>query len=172
MAKLRMKDGYTVQAVDIAEARSIVVNLAQLYLHDMAEWFRFDQREDGRYGDMTEYLMAGEEDVYLLYAAEIPVGFGIVGSADQWLPATVNGHDMDEFFVVRRHRRAGVGAAFAQDLWERYPGPWLVRVFQPNLPAIPFWRNTISRYSQGAFEEVVHEKNGFPWSHFSFDVVT
>ncbi|MEE2914439.1 MAG: hypothetical protein VX745_07205 [Pseudomonadota bacterium] len=45
--------------MDISEVRSIFEKLAQLNLHDLAEWFRFDQHEDGRYGDMTEELMAG-----------------------------------------------------------------------------------------------------------------
>ena len=68
-----MKDGYTLQEVDISDVRSIFEKLAQLYLHDLVEWFRFDQHEDGCYSDMTKYLMAGEEDAHLLSATAIMV---------------------------------------------------------------------------------------------------
>ena len=53
MTKVLLKDGYTLQEVDISDVRSIFEKLAHLYLHDLAEWFRFDQHEDGSHGDMT-----------------------------------------------------------------------------------------------------------------------
>jgi len=145
----------------------ILRNLFEFYLHDMAEWFRFDQLPDGRYTHSTDPYWEAGHDNYLLYAQDLPIGFGLIGPADQWLPGA-GARDMDEFFVVRRHRRAGIGREFAEDLWRRFPGQWLVRVFQPNRPALPFWRGAVAGFTGGRFEEQVLERNGNLWSHFLF----
>jgi len=140
--------GYRIEEVDDS-ADAVLRNLFEHYLHDMAEWFLFDSREDGAYHFATEEVW-GTYRVYLLYAARIPVGFALVGSADEYL-ARGGVHDMDEFFVVRRHRRHG-----------------LVRVYEANLPAVPFWRAAISSYTRDAFVEQARSVRDRPWSYFEF----
>lgn len=51
--------------------------------------------------------------------------------------------NMAEFFVVRKHRLAGVGALAAQAAFARYPGVWEVAVARRNLGALAFWRRVI-----------------------------
>jgi predicted acetyltransferase len=162
-----LREGFDV--VQIGQRSDAVLrNLLEFYLHDLAEWFRFDQLSDGRYTQSTDRYWQGGHEVYLLYAGEIPVGFGLVGPAQEWLPGA-DATDMDEFFVVRRHRRHGIGTEFAADLWRRRPGPWLVRVFQPNDPALQFWRRAISEFSQGDYKEEPRKIDGNVWSHFIFE---
>ena len=162
-----LPDGFRVVEAE-QSSDDILKNLFELYLHDMAEWFRFDTTKAGNYAYPTEEIWQQAIDVHLLYYGDIPVGFGLVGAADQWTSdASVS--DMDEFFVVRRYRRSGVGRAFAATLWNEYPGPWLVRVFQRNLPAIPFWRSTIGIYASGHHQEEVREIEGKAWSFFRFN---
>jgi predicted acetyltransferase len=143
-------------------------NLLEFYFHDLAEWFRFDQQSDGNYTESTDAYWDAGCDVYLLYAEELPIGFAIVGSAAERLPGSA-AKDLTEFFVVRRHRRAGIGREFAAHIWELYPGPWLVRVYRQNTPALPFWRQTISAFSDGEYEEKEIQKNGGVWSYFVFE---
>ena len=162
-----MRDTFNVVLAD-RSYDPVLRNLFEFYLHDLAEWFHFDQLPEGNYTHSTEPYWGEAHDVYLLYAGKIPIGFGLLGPGDDWLPGT-GVKDMDEFFIVRRHRRNGLGREFASDLWHRYPGPWLVRVFQPNLPALPFWRKTISGFSEGKFEEAVVRKNEQLWSYFTFE---
>jgi len=47
-----------------------------------------------------------------------------------------------------------------------HTGQWLVRVYERNLPAIPFWRKAISRYAQDRQIEERRIVNGKAWSHF------
>ena len=47
--------------------------------------------------------------------------------------------DVAEFFVIRRHRRSGVGRRAAFLVWDRLPGRWIVRVSEGNTGALPFW---------------------------------
>jgi predicted acetyltransferase len=146
----------------------ILINLFEHYLHDMAEWFQFDYRPDGRYGmDTATYWNNGAE-AWFAYVGDTPIGFALVGSAGAFI-GDADARDMDEFFVVRRYRRSGVGRAFARHVWDAYRGRWLVRVFQGNLPALPFWRGAIADYSDGAFDEDVRTVRDRRWSYFTFD---
>ena len=142
--------------------------LLEFYFHDLAEWFQFDQQLEGNYADNTEEYWTGDTDVYLLYIKGIPVGFSIVGVAEKWLPGA-GARDMTEFFVVRRHRNSGIGRKFAAHVWSRYPGPWLVRVFRANEPALPFWRKVIAEYAAGRQEEKAAQTDSGEWSYFVFE---
>jgi len=161
-----LPSGYRIEQVD-ASADAVLRNLYEFYLHDMAEWFLFDTTEEGSYQHQTETIWQLGDRVYLLYFDKIPVGFALVGSADEYLNRS-GVHDMHDFFVARRHRRLGVGRAFASHLFNAHPGEWLVRVFQGNRPAVPFWRAAISRYAGGPLQEEVRTVTDRPWSYFTF----
>jgi predicted acetyltransferase len=54
--------------------------------------------------------------------------------------------NMAEFFIVRKHRRAGLGAAAVDSIFQRYPGSWETAVARRNLPALAFWRRVIGNH--------------------------
>lgn len=145
----------------------ILRNLMEHYLHDMAEWFEFDSREDGSYSYATDRFWGDGFAVFVAYSEVIPIGFAVVGSAEHWV-GDETARDLVEFFVVRKYRRKGVGRIFAEHVWNLYPGKWVVRVLQRNLPALPFWRAAVSGYTRGAFDEDIHEVEGLRWSCFTF----
>lgn len=149
-------------------ADRVLGNLFEHYLHDMAEWFEFDTAEDGAYAYPTENLWNNGCDVYLAYAAAVPVAFALVDDAGHRAPQPGT-RDLKEFFVIRRHRRSGVGSMLARHVWDRYPVPWLVRVYQRNRPAVPFWRQTVAAYTEGRFDEQTHiGDDGKEWVYFTF----
>ena len=51
---------------------------------------------------------------------------------------------MAEFFILRKHRRAGVGAAAARAVFARYPGVWEAAVVRRNTAALAFWRRAVA----------------------------
>jgi predicted acetyltransferase len=61
---------------------------------------------------------------------------------------------MDEFFVLRRYRRRGVGEWAAVWLFNQYPGTWEVGEIPENVEAQQFWRTVIDRYADGQYREV------------------
>jgi len=148
------------------ESAELVANLAELYMHDMAQWFVFDAYPDGRYRyDLTAHWARGDR-FYLARVGEALAGFAIVGSGAQWLGA--DSYDVNEFFVVRRHRQSGVSDALARAIWAAEPGRWMVRVFEGNLPAVPFWRGAIARYTGGDYREERRFHNSRWWLFFTF----
>jgi len=149
------------------ESEPILLNLFEYYLHDMAEWFKFDIGNDGRYGYDLSRHWEQKDPVYLAYMDDKPVGFALLSTAGKWLEEP--NIDVEEFFIVRKVRRSGVGKQFISTLWERQTGTWLIRVLEANLPAVPFWRNTISDYTNDDYREDRRIVDDEPWCFFSFD---
>jgi predicted acetyltransferase len=56
-------------------------------------------------------------------------------------------HDVAEFFVVRKHRRSGVGIEAARQLICPRPGQWEIAVVRANAGALGFWRRVTASVS-------------------------
>ncbi len=150
------------------ESEPILANLLEYYIHDMAPWFGIDIGDDGRYGyDMSRHWQA-DDGVYLARVDGEPAGFALLSTAGEWLQEP-NAFDVEEFFVVRKFRRRGVGKEFISTLWEQQTGIWLIRVLQANLPAVPFWRHAIGAYTAGDYREDQRTVDGQSWYFFWFD---
>ena len=54
--------------------------------------------------------------------------------------------NMAEFFIVRKHRRGGMGTATAHVVFGRYPGTWEAAVARRNTAALAFWRKAIASH--------------------------
>src|SRR5712692_113950 len=109
------------------EAEIVLRNLFEHYLHDMSEWFEIDINADGSYSYNTSSIWNNGYEAYLAKVGHSIAGFALVGSAAEWL-GDIGGHDVHEFFVLRRFRRSGFGQRMATLLWNERPGEWLVRV--------------------------------------------
>jgi predicted acetyltransferase len=134
------------------ESDAILANLFQLYLHDLAESFGFDVGDDGRYAYDTAPHWENGDPVYLARVGGALAGFAIVSSAERWI-GDPGVRDVREFFVVRRHRRSGVGRVLARRIWSDHPGRWLVRVLEANRSALAFWRVAVRDHTGGRYVE-------------------
>jgi predicted acetyltransferase len=133
----------------------------------MSEWFDLDTGADGRYSYDTASVWAKGYDAYLVKVGDSIAGFALIGSVGEWLDH-VDGHDVHEFFIMRKFRRRGVGRSVATFLWDEHPGEWLVRVLEANAAAVAFWRVGISIYSLGSYREEQHILSGRYWTFFRF----
>jgi len=77
--------------------------------------------------------------------------------------------EMDEFFILRKYRRRGVGEHLARHLFDRFPGAWVVKQTRHNDAARAFWRKIIGRYTGGRFTETLYSEGTYPASVQSFD---
>lgn len=60
---------------------------------------------------------------------------------------------MDEFFVLRKYRRRGVGDHVARALFDGRPGRWELGQLAGSTAARAFWRATLGRYTGGDYRE-------------------
>jgi len=140
--------------------RTVIANLFQFYVHDFSEfWWDQDRGEleaDGRFAPypLDPWFSGDPANVALLLrAGGHPAGFALLDAlSHSGQPVDRN---MAEFFIVRKHRRGGVGTWAARTLFERYPGVWEAAVARRNLAALGFWRRAIEGHAlAGDIEEL------------------
>ncbi len=132
------------------DERPILANLLQFYVHDFSQYWAGQARgelgDDGRFEDypLDGYWTDPGHVPLLLRRDGALVGFALLDARGH-LGEPVD-HNMAEFFVARKHRGAGVGAAAARAIFSRYPGRWETAVARRNPRALPFWRRTIASH--------------------------
>jgi predicted acetyltransferase len=145
------------------EERATIENLLNLYLYDIAEFANDGWREvgpDGRYwhGALDEYLAGAEAAAFLVTADGELAGFVLVDT-HVVLAQPAGTHSIAEFFVMRKHRRMGVGRSAAVALFDLLGGPWEVAQDDGNPPAQRFWRAVVEDYAEAGFTvEVVDDE--------------
>ncbi|MEO7026077.1 MAG: GNAT family N-acetyltransferase [Caulobacteraceae bacterium] len=129
------------------EERPILENLTQLYIHDFSEHWAGSKRGElddaGRFDPypLDSYWREDGRMPLLVRVNGKLAGFALV---NRWSPSGQGvDRNMAEFFIVRKHRRAGVGAAAAGAIFERYPGSWETAVTRRNIGAHAFWNKVI-----------------------------
>ncbi len=135
-------------AVAVADEAATIANLMQLYIHDFSELWSGEARGelevDGRfapYPHLEDYWRDADRIPLLFRQAGRPVGFALLNRlSPSGRPVD---HNMAEFFIVRKHRRSGLGRAAAHRIFSRFPGIWEVAVARRNAAALPFWGGVI-----------------------------
>ena len=135
-----------------AARRPALDAMFQLYTHDFSEhWAGQDRGELPESGQFEAYPMldlywtALDRSAWFIRADGHLAGFALVNShSHSGLPAD---YDVAEFFVVRKHRRAGVGFEAARRLIVPRPGQWEIAVVRANVGALGFWRRVAASVS-------------------------
>ena len=74
-----------------------------------------------------------------------PAGFANVARPPHASPSV--DYRMEDFFIVNKWRRAGVGREAVRMIVEQYPGRWEVGWLSKNAPAEKFWRSSCARWN-------------------------
>jgi predicted acetyltransferase len=133
-----------------AERRPALDAMFQLYVHDFTEhWAGTDRgelQEDGRfadYPDLDGYWVEPQRSAWFIRVDGHLAGFALLSATSHsGEPAD---HDMAEFFVVRKHRRGGIGFAAANELISARGGQWEIAVTRANVGALAFWRRVAAQ---------------------------
>jgi predicted acetyltransferase len=153
-----------------AADQPVLANLLELYSHDMSETVEVQLQPDGRFGypELPLYWSEAGRIPFLVWVDGYLAGFALVSKGSR-LTGDPAVWDMTEFFVARRYRKRGIGAAMAHEIWRRLPGEWEVRVREGNRPAPAFWAAAVGAFTGSGDERgMPHERHGKPWRIFSF----
>jgi len=142
--------------------RPVLENLIQLYIHDFSEFFsgtlRCELGSDGRYPldhPVLPWLATPGNVALLLYSDGHLAGFAQIEGTD----TADRRRRVAEFFIVRKHRRTGLGTAAAAAIFELWPGQWLAEVRRRNLGAAGFWQRAITTHRWAADPVVVDRRD-------------
>ena len=142
--------------------RPVLARLLELYQYDLSEIWPQDLNVHGEYGFAVDgYLRNPQLRAYLFQVDGQYAGFGLV---DPNVSLPDNHFWMGQFFVMKRYRRAGVGARAARHIFDQHRGRWEVGQMPLNVPAQTFWRRVIGEYTSGAYVE--HELHDRRWDGF------
>jgi predicted acetyltransferase len=151
------------------DQQPILANLLELYAHDFSEFHEVELGPDGRFGykNLSLYWLEPHRHPFLLKLDGNLAGFVLVKRGSEF-SGNEAVWDMAEFFILRAHRRSGVGTAAAHQVWKRFPGQWEVRVMKSNHAAHHFWQHAITEFAGRAIHPVRIEKDDGHWHLFSF----
>ena len=125
--------------------------MLELYQHELSDIWPQEMDAQARYGyDLEPHRQAERFHAYVAIDGSKYLGFALVAPA--WLTRT-DGCWMEQFFVLKRFRRLGVGLALARHVFHQHPGNWELGQLKANTAAQAFWRRTISTCTAGAFVE-------------------
>lgn len=133
-----------------ADMRPAIEQMMQLYIHDFSEHWagteRGELQDDGRFAPypLDAYWAEPGRVPLLIRAGGHLAGFALLNRyAHSGQPAD---RCVAEFFVVRKHRRSGVGRRAAQEIFSRWPGLWEAAVVRRNTAALAFWRLAVAEH--------------------------
>ena len=139
----------------------VIKNLATYYVYDMSEGMGWDPNPDGRYegcSDLPVFWEKPDHHAYVITVGNRIAGFAMVRP----YPLEPTRTEIGEFFVLRKFRYRGVGAAIAFRLFDSFPGPWLVRALDGNVNAQNFLEKAIASYTDGRF---THDSENYVCPH-------
>jgi predicted acetyltransferase len=137
-----------------ANERAVLENLVQLYCYDWSELMPLNVGADGRFAalDLDPYGRDHGHHALFIHVDDQLAGFALILEGSR-LTGAGGVFDMAEFFVMRGHRRRGVGLAAAVAAFDRFKGSWEVRQRDQNHAATAFWRRAIHEYTRGNYQE-------------------
>jgi predicted acetyltransferase len=125
--------------------------MLELYQYELSDIWPQELDARGRYGyDLARHREAARFFAYVALHAGSYAGFALVAPA---AVTRTEGCWMEQFFVLKRHRRAGTGRALAGFVFSQHPGPWEVGQMEANHAAQHFWRRVIAGHTGGRFTE-------------------
>lgn len=131
--------------------RLVLSRMLELYQHDLSDLWDQDLDPHGEFGyQLDRYFRQNGDTPWLFLVDGQFAGFALVDNR-----VRIPGDDfwMDQFFVMKKYRRRGVGAAAARTVLAAHPGRWQVGQMPLNLSAQDFWRRTIGAFTGGRFTE-------------------
>jgi len=147
----------------------LIAGLFQFYIYDFSEMeppgsTNFELGADGRfepYPGLDDYWKLDSFHPLLIRVDGHPAGFALVNTHSHRDGGPV-ARNMGEFFVARKHRRAGVATRAVAEVLRLYPGSWEIAVVERNLAAKSFWPRAIAA-APGVRDLIRVEGDGEHW---------
>jgi predicted acetyltransferase len=160
-----------VELVPATQAQKpILENLLQFYMHDFSEVIPLDVDADGKfdYPQLELYWTDPGRFPFLASADGRWAGFVFIKQIPQ---SACEGSiwDMAEFFVLRGHRRRGIGIRLVHLALQQFAGSWQVRVMESNSGACQFWHQAIESFTGASLLPVRTRVDGVAWYVFRFE---
>lgn len=134
-----------------AADRLPLLRMLELYQHDLSDVWDQDLDAHGEYGyALDEYWSRPDCKPFVILVASRYAGFALVTNR---VKLAGGSYWLEQYFIVKKYRRAGIGMAAAIALFDALPGLWQVGQMPRNHAAQAFWRKVVANYTDGAYTE-------------------
>ena len=131
---------------------SALEQMLELYQYELSDIWHQSLDAKGRYGyDLTRHKEGARFHAHVALRGGQYAGFALVAPA---AVTRTDGSWMEQFFILKQHRRSGAGGELARHVFNSHPGPWEVGEMPANRVAQSFWRKVIAEVTAGSFTEV------------------
>jgi predicted acetyltransferase len=133
------------------EDRLPLYRMLELYQYELSDIWDQDLDSHGEFGYALDRYWSSEGcRPFVALAGGHYAGFALVDGA---VKVSTSGNWMDQFFVLKKYRRSGMGTNLARQVFDAMPGYWEIGQMPSNLPARAFWRRVIAAYTGGVYSE-------------------
>ncbi len=151
----------------LLEHKPVFVQMMNLYNYDFTEYEDVDINEHGYYDYSHTDAWWNEDNrhPFFIRTNNKLAGFVLVDNHCRYIDKEA--HSINEFFVMKKYRRMGIGSFAARAVFDLFRGKWEVRQLPNNIRAQKFWKAVIATYTQDTYQEI-----GSPdeeWVGFLFD---
>lgn len=134
-----------------ADDRLPLYRMLELYQYELSDIWDQDLDAHGEYGYALDHYWGDERCTpFVARVAGRYAGFALV---DDQSKVAAGRRWMDQYFVLKKYRRQGLGAALARHVFDALPGAWEVGQMPANTAAQAFWRRVIAAATQGRYSE-------------------
>ena len=130
------------------DRRALIEGMTSFYIYDFSEFEpadsdRFELNAEHRFDPypLDGYWRDADRHPLIIEAGGKPVGFALINAFAH--SGGVCDHSMAEFFIMRKHRRGGVGARAVAQILPMFPGQWEIAIARRNTPALGFWPRAV-----------------------------
>jgi predicted acetyltransferase len=125
--------------------------MLELYQYELSDIWDQELDVHGEYGyALDRFWTDVHSKAYLIKVAGNYAGFALV---DDRVKIPGGRFWMDQFFVMKKYRRTGIGRLAALAMFREHIGMWQVGQMPENFAAQNFWRQVIAEYKAGDFSE-------------------
>jgi len=126
--------------------------MLELYQYELSHIWDQELDQQGLFGyDTSKHRQAQRFFAHVLLVNQRYAGFALVAPA---MVTQKEGYWMEQFFVLKRYRKAGNGLTLARHVFQCHPGAWEVGQMPGNAAARRFWRSVVATVTHGRFVEV------------------
>ena len=138
------------------DEKQTLINLYEKYSYEWSQYNPRDVNKSGLYCDERYdfdcYMQTERKCIaYFIEVDDNLAGFALIYDIPEIEDIEVD-YIINEFFVMYKYRRLGVGRKAVYEILDRQKGKWFLYYNPKNISSVHFWNNAINEYTGGTFE--------------------
>lgn len=140
--------------------KSVFLNVYQYYIYEMSLFYEKYLGNSGLFdfdtNQFDKYWLEDQHWPYFIMVEGNIAGFCLLRQISEGEQR----YDIEQYFVLNKYQRKGIGASTLEALVNNHPGKWQVRVLPNNLSAICFWEASIAQISESGWVKTRKQELG------------